>query len=407
MASIRERKNRAGEVYYEIRVCRGRGKSYLVKMWYPPKGWSRKSVERALSAEAAEFERQVKSGEVVSKEERRELDRQADELRKEEARKAAIEAAKIKTLRQYSDEIFMKAKETDLSENGQLSYRMLLDNHILPVLGELPMGEIDSDMLERLLLEKKRNYSHSTCVKIYNLLNGIFRMAKRSKSIPINPMLDVERPKPRADEVPKEANEKRYTAEELAFILKRVEELPIKWRTYIHVMADTGVRRGECNGIQWRDIDFNGGSITIRHNLQYSPRAGIYDKRPKNKSVRMVYVGERSLDLLRQLRTEQAASCVSKWVFTQEGSPDPLHPDTPTRYFKKLEQRFGIQDFHPHKLRHSFASLAITAGADVASVSEILGHADPSTTMRMYVDSNEESKRRASEIRREAVEKLS
>ncbi|MBP5461774.1 MAG: tyrosine-type recombinase/integrase, partial [Lachnospiraceae bacterium] len=58
---------------------------------------------------------------------------------------------------------------------------------------------------------------------------------------------------------------------------------------------------------------------------------------------------------------------------------------------------------HPHKLRHSFASIAITGGADIASVSEILGHSDKAVTLRVYSHANEESKKRASEIFRSAL----
>ena len=58
---------------------------------------------------------------------------------------------------------------------------------------------------------------------------------------------------------------------------------------------------------------------------------------------------------------------------------------------------------HPHKLRHSFASIAITNGADVASVSGKLGHSDKAVTLRMYTHANDESIKRASQIFREAL----
>ncbi|MBR4132734.1 MAG: tyrosine-type recombinase/integrase, partial [Oscillospiraceae bacterium] len=56
-------------------------------------------------------------------------------------------------------------------------------------------------------------------------------------------------------------------------------------------------------------------------------------------------------------------------------------------------------------LRHSFASIAITSGADVVSVSEILGHADTAITLRTYAHASEESKKRASNIFRKALER--
>lgn len=128
---------------------------------------------------------------------------------------------------------------------------------------------------------------------------------------------------------------------------------------------------------------------------------------PKNGKVRTVDIGTETLALLRSKRSEQADKAISQFVFTQESSPNPMHPQTPTRYFKKFEKRYGIKDFHPHKLRHSSASVAITNGADVVSVSHRLGHSDTAVTLRMYAHANEESIRRAGEIAREALRRAS
>ncbi len=55
-----------GRRFYKIEVSRGRGKSYLSTRWYVPDGWSQKAIDRELAKQAAEFERKVKAGEVIS-----------------------------------------------------------------------------------------------------------------------------------------------------------------------------------------------------------------------------------------------------------------------------------------------------------------------------------------------------
>ena len=75
-----------------------------------------------------------------------------------------------------------------------------------------------------------------------------------------------------------------------------------------------------------------------------------------------------------------------------------MHAQTPTWFFKRFGEKYGIPNFHPHILRHSFASLAITGGADIASVSELLGHSDKAVTLRMYSHADEESKQRAASL---------
>ena len=91
------------------------------------------------------------------------------------------------------------------------------------------------------------------------------------------------------------------------------------------------------------------------------------------------------------------------YVFLQEDGISPMFPQTPERYMKKFSERYGVDHLHPHKLRHSFASIAITSGADVASISEILGHADTAVTLRVYAHADEESRKRASNIFRDAL----
>jgi len=71
---------------------------------------------------------------------------------------------------------------------------------------------------------------------------------------------------------------------------------------------------------------------------------------------------------------------------------------------KRFAKRYGVADLHPHKLRHSFASVAITNGADVASVSEKLGHSDKAVTLRMYTHADAESVKRVGDIFRNALE---
>lgn len=393
MASIKQMETKDGRRFFQICVSRGYGKAPYKTRWYWPDGWSKRTAEREAAKQAAAFELACKNGEVLNRAQER-----------EKAAREAAEAAKLKTVRQYADGVFMPTKEATFSENARSSYRMFLDKHILPVLGDVLLVEVSPAMISKLLIDFQRaGYAHATTVKLYNILNGIFEMAFLDDSIPMNPMLKVKRPAPRKDEQPKEESDKAYTVQELSYILSCAAQEPLQWQTYISLAADTGLRRGECCGLQWSDIDFKAGAVTVRRNLQYTAAAGVYATSPKNGKVRGVDVGPDTLALLKQLREKQAQSCISKWCFTQEGTAEPMHPQSPTRYFQKFGQRYGVKDFHPHKLRHSSASIAITSGADVVSVSERLGHSDTAVTLRMYAHANEESIRRAGQTVRDAL----
>ena len=393
MASIKLNETKDGRRFFQISVSRGYGKAPYKTRWYWPDGWSKRTAEREAAKQAAAFELACKNGEVLNRAQER-----------EKAAQEAAEAAKLKTVRQYADGVFMPTKEATFSENARSSYRMFLDKHILPVLGDVLLVEVSPAMISKLLIDFQRaGYAHATTVKLYNILNGIFEMAFLDDSIPMNPMLKVKRPAPRKDEQPKEESDKAYTVQELSYILSCAAQEPLQWQTYISLAADTGLRRGECCGLQWSDIDFKAGAVTVRRNVPFTAAGGVYATSPKNGKVRVVDVGPDTLALLKQLREKQAQSCISKWCFTQEGTAEPMHPQSPTRYFQKFGQRYGVKDFHPHKLRHSSASIAITSGADVVSVSERLGHSDTAVTLRMYAHANEESIRRAGQTVRDAL----
>lgn len=80
-------------------------------------------------------------------------------------------------------------------------------------------------------------------------------MAYLSDMIARNPMDKVERPKPKKDEI-KPQTAQAYTAQEIRDILAALEVEPLKWRAFIHLLIDTGVRRGEALAVQWEDVDF-------------------------------------------------------------------------------------------------------------------------------------------------------
>ena len=392
MPSVRRYETKDGRAYYLIRVRRGREKSALSRRWYVPDGWSQKAIDRELAKVAAEFEREAQAGEVISRAEKR-----------QRAALEAAEAAKIQTIRQYSERVFMPAVAIRATENTRSSYQGNLNRWIYPALGDMKLPEITSAQISALLLDMQgKGKAHATVVKVYTILNSLFKMAYLSDMIARNPMDKVERPKPRKDEI-KPQTAQAYTAQEVRDILTALEGEPLKWRAFIHLLIDTGVRRGEALAVQWEDIDFQENTILICRNLCYTPDKGIYLDTPKNGRCRMVDVGEDTLQLLKQIREQQGAG--GKYIFTQDNSLEPMHPTSPTHYFRQFAKRNGIKDFHPHKLRHTFASVAITAGADVVSVSETLGHSDTAVTLRMYTHANDESRRRASRIFRDAIQK--
>ena len=393
LPAIREKHTKSGVLFYEIGVSRGRGIPKAYMTFYPHEGWSARTTQRELNKAARDFEKEVQSGAAVPRKERKalEIERQR-------------EAAKVQTLFEYGEKVFMPNKTVTFSENSRTCYQQCLNSRIYPAIGNLKMPDITPANISALLLSiQSDGKAHSTVIKYYTVLHSLFKMAYLDDTITRNPMDKVERPKPRKGEI-RGAAVDAFTVEEIVHIKDYLSNEPLKWQALVSLLIDTGMRRGECCALRWSDVNFADGTITVEKNLCYTPQKGVYLDTPKNGKSRVIDVCPEVMQKLQLLRKEQINNCIlSEFVFTQENSGAVMHPQTPTEYLKDFGNRYGIANLHPHKLRHSFASIAITNGADIASVSEKLGHSDKAVTLRMYTHADKESIKRAGDIFRAAL----
>lgn len=412
MANATKRINKDGSVSYQIQVSRGRGKSPYSMRWQAPDTWSETTVQRELSKVCADFERRCKNGEVLTIKERK-----AEEQRKAEEEK------KIQTVEQYAAKVFMPRLTVTCSEHTRDNFQRNIDKYIVPSIGAIKMPDVKSEQISALLLKMQTPKSKggnglkcSSVIKVYTILNMLFKQAYLEHMVMPNPMDFVSRPKATKAEGKKHSVES-YNEEELNHILSCLNNESLQWKTMIYLMAYSGARKGEIVGLSWENVNLKDNTITIKETLNYTAEKGIYVDNTKNGKERIIDVDSNVIELLKALKADQIKSIrakmkkqgkkgiakLPKWVFVQDDMSSPMHPDSPTKFCKKMEKKYGIKDFHPHKLRHSFASIAIVNGADVVSVSEILGHSDVAVTLRVYSHSNEEARKRASSIFNSAI----
>lgn len=171
-----------------------------------------------------------------------------------------------------------------------------------------------------------------------------------------------------------------------------LEACPLELHCMLHLLITTGIRRGECVGLKWRDIDEKQALIHIERNVTNTVKDGITINTPKTTAgFRMVPIMPSTLALLRQLkqeRQEQFPAMIIEDSFIFPGKEDIFSPRTPesvTRRVKRFMQRSNLPDLSPHDLRHSCATLLLAQGADIKSVQQILGHTDARTTLNFYV----------------------
>ena len=152
-----------------------------------------------------------------------------------------------------------------------------------------------------------------------------------------------------------------------------------------------GLRRGEAAGLRWTDVDLDGRSVTINQQRLAYGRTVATGPPKTVASRRTIALDRTTVAVLRAHRRRQEAErvaagqawCNSGYVFTQTDG-QPLHPDFLTRRFRALVERSGLPPVRLHDLRHGAASLAHSAGADLKTLQELLGHTSIVLTADTY-----------------------
>ena len=403
MASSRAKYNKNKELTgYEIRVSRGydafgKQRKPYVMTWKLPEGWwgwSKKTQQKELERAMFEFESDCNAGKVKLKEEKI---AEALAQAKLEQQKKEAEANKLSfsdAFELYINKTKSKKKINTITGIKTTMCRALerFGNTKVEKLSETDCQDYIDDLFEDC------NLKISTVRKHYATLSAFLKWCVDRKIIEFNPMKNVEKPVDNDGE----ENVETFSIEEMKKIIKCSEEEPLMWRAMLCVLADSGLRRGEVCAIRWADIDFSSGRVHIVNNAQYTEGKGTYDTNTKSKKNRDIFVSEKVIDVLKEWKALQ------KEVVVGQGLPAPKHvfthldgnrinPQAPTAYFRKFGEKYGIEGCHPHKFRHTMATMMIQQGADIKTVSEKLGHSSVEITLKLYVHTNEEAQKAANQ----------
>ncbi len=181
---------------------------------------------------------------------------------------------------------------------------------------------------------------------------------------------------------------KSWSASELATFLKVINEH--RFHVAFHLASMTGMRRGEVLGLRWQDIDFGASRLAVRQSL-VSVAYEIKLSSPKSHQARTIDLDRETMQLLivhKEAQREEATSWglgyqVSDLVFrSADGSP--IHPDSFSQAFEVVVRNSRLPRIRLHDLRHTHASLALSAGVPVKVISERLGHESPAFTLKQY-----------------------
>ena len=295
----------------------------------------------------------------------------------------------------------------ELAPSTYKRYCRMLETRLLPYFGHFYINKIKPtdimkfyDLLEKdtQLVRKKGNngsktkkpLSGKTILEHHRLLRAMLHKAVYWQLIVANPAERVQPPKAR------KPKRRSYDDEQTKILLENLEQLSIedtKYKVAIILTVFTGVRLGELMGLEWQDVDFKNGIISINRSSQYLADMGVFTKVPKTESsIREIAIPEFIISLLEEYKLwyeEQKSIYGELWMNSDrlfvQADGKPMHPSTISKWFVKYVGQIGLPVINFHGLRHTNASLLVAQNIDIAVISARLGHAQISTTLDFYV----------------------
>lgn len=295
----------------------------------------------------------------------------------------------------------------ELAPSTYKRYCRMLETRLLPYFGHFYINKIKPtdimkfyDLLEKdtQLVRKKGNngsknkkpLSGKTILEHHRLLRAMLHKAVYWQLIVSNPAERVQSPKAR------KPKRRSYDDEQTKILLENLEQLSIedtKYKVAIILTVFTGVRLGELMGLEWQDVDFKNGIISINRSSQYLADMGVFTKVPKTESsIREIAIPEFIISLLEEYKLwyeEQKSIYGELWTNSDrlfvQADGKPMHPSTISKWFVKYVGQIGLPVINFHGLRHTNASLLVAQNIDIAVISARLGHAQISTTLDFYV----------------------
>ena len=303
------------------------------------------------------------------------------------AEPAVKPAAFVPTIKEYHEKWLAELEKTDVKKSTKESYSYLMTRHVVPAFGKERLDLIDYAKLKLWVIEQSEKYAKDTVRLMVAVLRVMLQEAVNEGIIFVNPVMKLGKFYRSAKKIKEKIDP--FTIEEFHLIEATCRERFPEHYPFILCMARTGMRIGEATALQWIDIDFDKNYIIVRRNIPHHRQVQTTKTEASQRKVDMS--PELSAELKR-LRTERKKHALAdgkifdpeEWVFPNEDGTPIFYTNFLRRVWHKVQDIAKVRRRTPHDLRHSWASHMLASGADLAYVSNQLGHANPSITLRIY-----------------------
>ena len=282
------------------------------------------------------------------------------------------------TLREY---IIFWQETYDKSQSRPTTYaahHYVFKNHILPGLGDIPLSELTSEMVEDFLEERRRFGNHrpgssglgeETMRHIHRLLQQCIDQAIRDGLLTENPAKAFRYRKSTTVKAnimtPLEMEDYLDAAERLGY-------LPM-----FMLALTTGLRQSELIALKWSDLDIESRTLTIAENRAVVRRE-LVECGSQTRSIRLT---PEVVDLLIMEHSKHPSSPL---MFMHPATQRPYSPQMVRRMHNEIIKEAGLDHIRFTDLRHTCAILALKNGMDTKELAQMLGHYRPTITRQNY-----------------------
>ena len=273
-----------------------------------------------------------------------------------------------------------------LSQATEDRYRGIVKNHLQPELGHIELNKLSPSHVQSMqqkLLKQRMDPKGVNLVR--TALSGAMKHALRMELVIRNPVA--------AAKAPPDPNREAESlpVDTVLRMLALAAEQDDWLHAALHLLAYTGVRRGELLALLWSDVDFEKAEIKIVSSLGRRSN-GLQLTKPKTaRGNRTINLDAGSVEVLRQHKERQehhksllAGAHEDQGIVFADELGRWVNPMRLTRLVRGLGKQVGHPEVSPHKLRHFHASVSLNKRIHPAVVSERLGHANTAITMKVY-----------------------
>lgn len=314
------------------------------------------------------------------------------------------------SVKDYMNSWLVNVKQNQLKPKSYDRLEQTLLYDVYPYIGEIQLQAIKADDIQNMLNElKKDGKAYSTIKKAYDAVNSCFKLGIEKRTVSNNPAVGVIIP-----------NRKLFPVQKIPFYTQEeakrlIEQATICWPngtrryplgSFVPLIINTGLRMGELLALKWdEDIDFENKTLTVHKNISLVKNR---KEDPEKKyelllqdSVKTDAGQDRSIPLNEQainaLLDLKSATGNSPFVMTTKNETH-VSPRNIDRIFRRIAKAAGFEEekiFGVHSLRHTFATLLLSNGVEIKTVSELLGHSDVTITYNTYIHVIKDQKRKA------------